>query len=326
MKIFIDAPLPLSGTVGSLLREAVRVLESAALPTARQEAEWLLAHLLGVERWALHLEPERPVPSRVGERFASLLVRRRRGEPLQHLLGWEEFCGLRLRVTPEALIPRPETELLVEWALEILRGSGVSERQGLVIDLGAGSGAIACALARSLPSVSVVGVDISAGALGVARQNVRTLGLDGQVRLVRGDLFGPLAHPRRVPTLEAWVRTQAGGVPTPVAWVPARPAADLVIANPPYIASGELGTLPVEVRDYEPRQALDGGPDGMAFHRRIITDAPAYLRAGGWLLVEAGEGQAEALAGMLEAARAFEAIEVRRDLQGKDRMIGARRR
>ena len=290
-------------TVSTLLREGVSILEHAGLPTSRQDAEWLLAHLLGVERWALYLEPERPVTQAAGESFAGLLARRRQGEPLQHLLGWEEFCGIRLRVAPEALIPRPETELLVEWALEILRGSGVSERHGLVVDLGTGSGAIACALACSLPYVSVLGIDISAGALAVAAENVRGLGLDRRVRLVRGDLFGPLAGTRR-----------------------GCPEADLVIANPPYKASRQLGTLPVEVREHEPRQALDGGSGGMTLHWRIVSEAPAYLRPGGWLLMEAGEGQAEPLARAINETGAFEAVEVRRDLSRIDRMIGARRR
>jgi release factor glutamine methyltransferase len=287
-----------SSTVRTLLGEAVGVLAEAGLPTARQDAEWLLADLLGIERWSLSLEPEHPVPPAVGERFARLLARRRRGEPLQHLLGWEEFCGLRLRVSPAALIPRPETELLVAWTLELLRGSRVAERPGLAIDLGTGNGAIACALAHALPSLSVVGVDISAEALALARENIRALGLDGRIRLVRGDLFGPLA---RVP-------------------------ADVVLANPPYIVSADLGTLPPEVREYEPHVALDGGPDGTAFHRRILTEAPRYLRSGGWLLMEIGEGQAKVLASALALTDAFEAIEVRRDLQGRDRMIGARRR
>lgn len=316
-------------TVLSLLREAARGLEGGGLPTARQDPEWLLAHLLGVERWALYLEPGRSVPSEVAERFASLLARRRRGEPLQHLLGWEEFYGLRLRVTREALIPRSETELLVEWALEILRGSAIPERRGLVIELGAGSGAIACALAWALPLLSVVGVEISAGALAVARQNVRDLGLNGRVRLVRGDLFGPLAYTRQSrgpgapggnPGLEP---ESAEGVN---AWARGYPGADLVIANPPYIPTGRLETLPVEVRGYEPREALDGGPDGMRFHRRILTEAPHHLRPGGWLLMEAGEGQAGALTRVLAATQDFEGVEVRRDLQGKDRMIGAQRR
>jgi len=285
-------------TVSTLLREGVSVLERTGLPTARQDAEWLLAHLLRVERRALYLEPERPVAPEAGESFAGLLARRRQGEPLQHLLGWEEFCGLRLQVTPEALIPRPETELLVEWALEILRGSDVSERHGLVVDLGTGSGAIACALARSLPYVSVLGIDISAGALAVAAENIRSLGLDKRVRLVRGDLFGPFT------CLEA----------------------DLVIANPPYIASSQLGTLPAEVREYEPRQALDGGLDGMMLHWRIISEAPAHLGPGGWLLMEVGEGQAGPLARAINETGAFKAVEVRRDLSRIDRMIGARRR
>lgn len=291
-------------TVRNVLRGAVHLLKGAGLPTARQDAEWLLAHLLGVNRFALHLEPERPVPTEAGESLAGLLARRRRGEPLQHLLGWEEFWGLRLRVTPEVLIPRPETELLVEWALAILRGPAVSDRPRLVIDLGTGSGAIACALAHSLAQVLVVGVDISAGALAVAAENAGSLGLDRRVRLVQGDLFEPLA-PRG-----AW----------------GHDGADLVIANPPYIASRQLGALPVEVRAYEPRVALDGGPDGMTFHRRILAEAPSYLRSGGWLLMEAGDGQARALGRALGETPVFEAIEVRRDLSGEDRLIGARRR
>ena len=263
---------------------------------AREDAEWLLAHVLGVERWMLHLEPERGVSEGARARVSALLARRRRGEPLQHLLGWEGFCGLRLRVTPEALIPRPETELLVEWAVEILRPAGVSPRR--VIDLGTGSGAIACALAHWLPHVSVVGIDISAEALAVARENIRALGFEGRVRLVQGDLCAPLASA----------------------------LADLVIANPPYIASRDLETLPPEVREWEPRLALDGGPDGMAFHRRILAEAPEYLKAGGWLLMEVGEEQAETLAGLLALGGAFEAVQVRRDLRGVDRMLGARRR
>lgn len=286
------------GTVPSLLAEAVRLLEGAGVPTPRQDAEWLLAHLLGVERWALHLEPERPVPSDAALGFAGLVARRSEGEPLQHLLGWEAFCGLTLRVSPQALIPRPETELLVEWALQILRGSGRAGSPALVIDLCTGSGAIACALACSLPRVSVVAVEISSGALAVARENVRALGVAGQVKLVRGDLYAPFG----------------------------RVAADLAIANPPYIPSGELGALPIAVRDFEPRQALDGGPDGMTVHRRIIAEAGQHLRQRGWLLMEAGEGQPDTLARALAETGVFEAIEIRKDLPGRDRMIGARRR
>jgi len=295
LKSALDARAETGGTVRSLLREGLRALERAGLPTARQDAEWLLAELLGVARSTLYLEPDRPVPAALADRYTQLLARRLRGEPVQHLLGWEEFCGLRLRVTPEALIPRPETELLVEWAVEVLRAA---ERPfPLVIDLGTGSGAIACALAHSLADVSVVGIDVSGAALAVAAANVRAAGLETRVRLVQGDLLASLG----------------------------RVQADLAIANPPYLVTGEIRQLPVEVRDHEPRLALDGGPDGMAFHRRILAESPAHLRAGGWLLMEVGERQAATLAPML-AAGAFEAVEVRRDLRGMERMIGARRR
>lgn len=280
-------------TARAVLLEAIRRLEEVGVPTARQDAEWLLADLLGIRRWALYLEPERPLPAQLLDRLAGLLARRSRGEPVQHLLGWEEFLGLTLRVNPGVLIPRPETELLVTWALEILRRSEGSCPRA--VDLGTGSGAIACVLACELSDVTVVGVDVSRAALAVAAENVRTLGLERRVRLVQGDLFGPLKHV----------------------------SADLVIANPPYIPSGDLDTLPVAVRKYEPRLALDGGPDGMAFHRRIVEAAPSYLRAGGWLLMECGDRQAGAIAEQLAAA-GLGAIEVRRDLQGRNRMVGAR--
>ncbi|MFQ5829168.1 MAG: peptide chain release factor N(5)-glutamine methyltransferase [Candidatus Methylomirabilia bacterium] len=297
-------------TVGSLLEEARELLEAAELPGSARDAGWLLAGLLGDRCWALALEPGRSVSREVAERFRALLARRLRREPLQHLLGWEEFCGLRLRVTPEVLIPRPETELLVEWAVEICHGltpeaptgpggpPAVSRR--VAIDLGTGSGAIACALATRIVGLVVIGVDCSARALAVAEDNVRTLGLGSQVRLARGDLFEPVAE-------------LAG-------------TADLLIANPPYIPSGLIGSLPPEVRDWEPTLALDGGPDGMVVHRRIIAGAPAILRSSGWLLMELGEGQAEPLTRALEGSEAFDRMTVRRDLAGVERMIGARRR
>jgi release factor glutamine methyltransferase len=281
-------------TVRALLAQAISALERGGLATARQDAEWLLSDLLGVRRPTLHLEPGRHVPPEVVEALVELIARRERGEPLQHLLGWEEFCGLRLRVSPEALIPRPETEILVEWALEVLRREPASRPK--VIDVGTGCGAIACALAREQPRLEVLGIDVSAGALAVAAQNVRALGLEGRVGLVRGDLLAPVAFGR----------------------------IDMVISNPPYIASGEIETLPVEVRGYEPRVGLDGGADGMAVHRRLIAEARECLEPGGWLLMEMGERQAGAIATRL-AAGGFQAIEVRRDLAGRDRLIGARR-
>lgn len=298
-------------TVGGLLGEARELLEATEPQGSGRDAEWLLADLLGDKRWALALGPGRSVPMEVAERFRACLARRLSGEPLQYVLGWEEFCGLRLRVTPEVLIPRPETELLVEWAVEICRalpaedparnGSGnpLAAGRGIAIDLGTGSGAIACALAANSADLVVFGVDHSARALAVAEGNVRALGLQSRVRLAQGDLFEPVAELAR--------------------------AVDLVIANPPYIPSGLIGALPLEVRGWEPTLALDGGPDGMAVHRRIMAGAPAILRSGGWLLMELGEGQAGSLTRALEGGEAFDRITVRRDLAGVERMIGARR-
>lgn len=274
-----------------LLRAGRERLRAAGVVTARQDAEWLLAAILDVDRFALYTEPGRELSADEAARYRASIERRAGGEPLQYLLGFEDFHGLRLRVTPDVLIPRPETERLVEWAIEILAESGGS----LVADIGTGSGAIGCALAGKLPGIEVLAVERSLGALAVASENVRTLGLSRRVRLLAGDLFGPL-HP-------------------------VRKALDLVIANPPYVPSAVIGMLPWEVAGFEPRVALDGGPDGMAVLRRLITGAPAMLRPGGWLLLEIGEDQAGPLASMM-AAEGFGGIAARRDLRGVERYIG----
>jgi release factor glutamine methyltransferase len=222
-----------------------------------------------------------------------MVDRRAAHEPLQHILGFEEFRGLRITVTPDVLIPRQETEGLVERALEVL-----ADRPGaLVADIGTGSGAIACALATARPDLEVLAVDQSLGALAVASDNVRALGLTSRVRLLAGDLMAPLA-------------SIVGGL-------------DMVIANPPYCPTGVLPTLPAEVERFEPRMALDGGPDGMRVLRRIIAEAPRFLRPGAWLLMEIGEDQAGPLASLM-AAEGFSRIGARRDLRGVERYIEGR--
>jgi release factor glutamine methyltransferase len=280
-------------TVRALLGEAIARLGRAGLPTARQDAEWLLAAGLGIERFTLYLEPERPLPSDLVERFHALVARRAGHEPLQHLLGFEDFRGLRLRVTPDVLIPRPETEGLVEWALQLL-DSGA----GLAVDVGTGSGAIACALARARPALRVLGTDASVAALAVAEDNARALGLGERVRLLAGDLLEPLG-------------TAAG-------------ALDLVVANLPYLPSAVIPSLPREVRDFEPRAALDGGADGLKALRRLVTAAPSVLRPGGWLVLEIGEDQAAALASLM-AAQGLTDIAARRDLRGVERYVAGRK-
>ena len=283
-------------TSRGLLAEGARRLAEAGLPTARQDAEWLLAAVLGRERFALYLEPDRAVVEAAGGRFRALVARRADHEPLQHLLGYEDFCGLRLRVTPDVLIPRPETEGLVEWARELLNASS-SNGSPLLADIGTGSGAIACALAAACPDARVVATDISPAALAVAEGNVRALGLGGRVRVIAGDLLKPLA---------------------------AEPAAlDMIVANAPYLPSGILPSLPREVFAFEPRQALDGGPDGMEVIRRLLTAAPAALRPGGRLVLEIGEEQAAPLAAVMTAA-GFVDVAARDDLRGVSRYLAGR--
>jgi len=280
-------------TVPALLTRGAAVLEAAGIGPARAEAEWLLAGLLDVERFALYLDPQRRLASPTVSRYLAQLERRAAREPLQYLLGWEEFHGLRLAVTPDVLVPRPETEGLVAWALEAL-----AERpEPVVADLGTGSGAIACAIAQAAPRAEVLAVELSGGALAVASRNVRALGLAARVRLLAGDLFAPL-----------------GSIPASL---------DLVVTNPPYLPSAVIASLPPEVSRHEPRAALDGGPDGLAVIRRIVAGAPAVLRPAGLLLMEIGEEQAGPVASLM-AAEGFSGIRARRDLHGVERYIGGR--
>ncbi len=280
-------------TVAALLQRAAASLEAGGVETARQDAEWLLASLLGVDRFALYLDPARRLSAPRVVRYLGLIERRAAREPLQYLLGWEDFHGLRFAVTPDVLVPRPETEGLVEWAVEVLGG----HPDPVVVDLGTGSGAIACAIARARPDADVLAVEVSAGALAVASRNVRELGLASRVRLLAGDLFAPLG------SLSA--------------------SLDLVVANPPYLPSAVIPSLPPEVARHEPRAALDGGPDGMSVIRRIVAGAPRVLKAGGRLLMEIGEEQAGPLASLM-AAEGFSGIRARRDANGVERYIGGR--
>jgi release factor glutamine methyltransferase len=280
-------------TAASLLAEGTRRLVLAGLDCARQDALRLMAQALGIDRLAVYVEPRRSVDARAAARFRALVDRRAAHEPVQHILGYEEFRGLRITVTPDVLIPRPETEGLVERALELL-----ADRPGAAVaDIGTGSGVIACALAASRPDLEVLAVDQSLGALAVASDNVRALGLALRVRLLAGDLFGPLA-------------SLAGSL-------------DMVVANPPYCPTGVIPTLPAEVERFEPRLALDGGADGMRVLRRIISEAPRFLRHGAWLLMEIGEEQAGPLASLM-AAEGFSSIGARRDLRDVERYIEGR--
>ena len=265
------------------------LLERARLPgeCGRFEAELLLSHCLGKPRSYLYGWPEAEVAEGAAARFANLLSRRAAGEPVAYLLGSREFWSLPLRVNADTLIPRPETELLVEWALGLsLPG------ESRVADLGTGSGAIALALASERPCWQVDAVDLSPRALDVARGNADALGL-ANVRCLAGDWCEGLE---------------------------ARYA--LLVSNPPYVASGDPHLEQGDLR-FEPRRALVAGGDGLEDIRRIVGGAPAHLVPGGWLLLEHGYEQRDAVAGLLEDA-GFAAVDSRRDLSGHWRATGGR--
>jgi len=273
------------------LAAATATLARAGVESARSDAEWLLASVLGLDRFDVYLHPERELAAQDAQWYRVLIARRAARVPLQHLLGYEEFHGMRFAVSPDVLIPRPETEGLVQWAIEMLR----DEPESIVADLGTGTGAIACALARSLPRVRVLAVERSLPALRLAASNVASLGLSERITLLAADLLEPIGACRL----------------------------DAVIANPPYLPTAVLASLPAEVSRFEPREALDGGGDGMTVIRRIVAEAPFVLRPHGRLMMEIGEEQAGPVASLLAAA-GFTDIEARRDLVGRERYVTGR--
>jgi release factor glutamine methyltransferase len=283
-----------AATFAAELDAATTALEAAGLSSARVDAEWLLAGLLGVGRVAVRLDLAETVPAPIAERYAHAVSRRARREPLQRILGWEEFRGVRVRLTDAVLVPRPETETLVEWALALLPPPG--GRRLLAIDLGTGSGCIACALASERPDLDVIAVDVSPAAAAVARDNAQALGLAARVGVVAADLLDGVRDL----------------------------GADLIVSNPPYLPSALVPELAPEVRIHEPRLALDGGADGLTLIRRIATTVRRYLRPSGALAIEtAGGDQVEAAAALLRAA-GWDRVTVRADLVGIERFVAGR--
>ncbi|MBI5014163.1 MAG: peptide chain release factor N(5)-glutamine methyltransferase [Deltaproteobacteria bacterium] len=275
-----------------LVRIAAGYLAEKGIEGARLDAEILLAHALDVPRIQLYLQFDKPLETREVDAYRELVRRRARREPAAYVTGCREFWSLALRVDPRVLIPRPETERLVEAALERMEVPS-----GRLADLGTGSGAIALALLSERTGWEAVGTDVSDGALAVAAENAGRLGLQDRFEARRGDLVAPL-----------------GGE-----------SFDLVVSNPPYIPSGDLATLEPEVCGYEPRAALDGGVDGLDVLRRVAVDAPRVLRPGGWLVVEFGAGQGAAVRGLLEAGGAYADVRILSDYTGRPRVAAARR-
>lgn len=281
-------------TIGSVLRWATDDFRARGIPTPRLDAELLLGKVLGKDRVGLLVDSERTLTQDELALYRKLIVRRRRAEPVAYILGVREFYGLPISVDARVLVPRPETETLVEVAL---RRTAALHLGGDALDLCTGSGCVAIALARRRPTWRITGVDISEDALAVARRNAERLGAAWSVHFTPGDLDSAL---------------------------PPGAEFDLVTANPPYIPTAEIETLGPDVRDHEPRLALDGGADGLSLVRRIVLSSRARLRPGGILAMEVGHGQAGAVLELLGEAGLSD-LSVESDLSRIERVVSARR-
>jgi len=279
-------------TLEQAVRQGEAQLSTGPHPDrARRDAETLLLHVLGCNRAALFARWKEVLTDPALHAVNILIQRRLAGEPVQYILGETEFYGLPFRVTPDVLIPRPETEHLVEKALH----SAAKFPAPRLVDIGSGSGAIAVALAHHLPLATVTSIDLSAPALAIAKENAARNGAD-RIRFLQGDLLAPVQSERF----------------------------EVVVSNPPYVPSTDRPTLSVEVRDYEPALALFAGDDGLSIYRHLIPSAHAVLVSGGYLLLEIGFGQQAAVGSLLEQC-AFTDIEFVSDLQGIPRVACARR-
>ena len=283
-------------TIARAVVEAAQILRRAGVPEARREAASLLEHVTGRDRTFLITSAETALAPEEVNRLRALVERRAAGEPLQYITGHQEFYKLDFEVTPDVLIPRPETELLVEAALDLL-----DEREGpaLVLDVGTGSGCIAVSLLHEWRDARAVGVDISPPALRVAARNAARVGVNERLSLVASD--GLSAFDAR------------------------RARFTMIVSNPPYVAEDALTGLQREVRDHEPRVALTPGGDGLRVIRALIDEAPRYLDAGGHLLMEIGFDQHEAVRRLIDP-RVWELLDIHQDLQGIPRTVALRKR
>ncbi len=281
-------------TVSSALRQAEERLQEAGIQAAAADAEVILRHVLGWDRAALIARAAETLPPKEEQRFFALVEERAARRPLQHITGKQAFWRHEFLVTPDVLIPRPETEVLVETALELIRG----RKDPVIVDVGTGSGCIALSIAAEREDAIVHAVDASAPALAVAAENARRLGLEHRVEWHHGDLLEPLE------------RLRAG--------------IDLIVSNPPYVEPSEIPALAPEVRDHEPRAALLAPDPPYGIYRLLAAEASRRLRPGGRFIVEVGQGMAETVAHVLREASLVD-VATRPDLTGKPRVVFGRR-
>ncbi len=296
--------------IRSALRDAIARLESEHVPSAPLAAELLLMHTLGRDRTWLYSHPEQEIGAPERERYFSAIARRASGVPTQHLTGHQEFWGLDFEVTPDVLIPRPETEHVIEVTLDRVGATSggtasLHDAALRIADVGTGSGCIAIALAHELPGARLVATDISAAALEVARRNAARHGLSSRIDFVECNLLDAPFHQSPATSHQP-------------------PSYDLIASNPPYIGCGEAATLPREVREHEPGLALFGGETGTEIYAPLIAQAAMLLKPGGILVLELGHNSAEHVSGLL-TNRAWSDLALTNDLAGIPRVASARR-
>jgi release factor glutamine methyltransferase len=278
-------------TVLEVIQKSADFLAKKGVDAPRLQTELLLAHVLQMPRMKLYLNFDRQLSDPELDSLRKLVQRRGQREPLQHLVGTTAFCGLEIAVNGHVLIPRPETELLAEAGWQFL--STINQQPATALDFGTGSGCIAIAVAAKCPTAHLVALDVSPEALDVARQNAAKNNFSDRIEFRQGDGFAALKAGEQF---------------------------DLILSNPPYIASAEIETLQPEVRDHDPRGALDGGADGLDFYRRLAAESGKFLKPHGKIMLEFGEGQAEKIGGIF-AAQGWSVEAIREDYTQRQRFL-----
>jgi release factor glutamine methyltransferase len=282
-------------TVHDILNESTKALEAADIPSARLDAEVLLSFCLNCDRLEFYKNPDMIINETQLVVFRNLIARRLQWEPVAYITGRKEFWTFVLEVNSSVLIPRPDTEVIVEEALNLCRKMDSPEIN--ILDIGTGSGAISLALASEINGAKIVATDISEAALSLAQKNTAALGLQDKIEFKLGNLFEPV-----------------DGI------------FDIIVCNPPYISAKDYERLPSGVKDYEPREALWAGKSGLEFYEKLIYQAAGFVQKNGWLLLEIGAKQEVGVRGIMEAAGFYDNIEMSRDYAGLPRVIKARRK
>jgi release factor glutamine methyltransferase len=287
----------MKNTCLGILNQAVEKFRSEGIDRPRTNAELLLGAVLNVKKIDLYLDSNRILTPDQIEKFNLFLMERLSGKPLQYIIGSTEFFGLEFKVNESVLIPRPETETLVETVIENIKDLS----QPKIIDLGTGSGSIAVVLSKNVKDCSVFATDISLDALEVAQENAKRHGVGNQIEFLCGDLFEPLGDKEL------------------------QDSVDCLVSNPPYVSQKEFDNLPEEIKDHEPIVALKTEEEGISFHRRIAENSLDFLKKGGILALEVGLGQANKVADLISNQKGFEETEIRNDLGGIERIVLARK-